>query len=344
MDGREKMRQTLQTFQAHFSSQGYLPCDSVPISSGVDPTVRLIGSHISVLKPLFLPGAVLEEPCWIIQPCIRTHALKSIFDDSRSSRWGSYFVSMGALHPASELVLACRDLHQYLGRLGLKNEKILIRVSSTDADFVSACREGFPGVEHETDTRPAPYYRHAIGVEGVTGRNFNIAIADANTTTFEDIGNIIVFETGGQEIGIETALGASVLTVHLHGLEHVLDCHSVPGLSHEPAILSRKLQDAIINATVLWREGLRPNGSENRGRVLRTYLRALLYLCARLDISQDQLLGLIEDFEEAEFSAHGTGSEILAYLDIYLAELSRRGPAGREDEIVLQTLMRTPVG
>jgi len=46
--------------------------DSVKISSGIDHSVRLIGSHISVLKPYFLEGVIPERGLYMIQPCIRT--------------------------------------------------------------------------------------------------------------------------------------------------------------------------------------------------------------------------------------------------------------------------------
>ena len=118
-----------------------------------------------------------------------TQALKSIFDDSRSSRWGSYFVSMGALRPASELTLACRDLHQYLVRLGLKNENIRIRVSATRPGELLCLEVEDTGL----GLPPADTHRPGFGLQQVRERL---------STTFGALGTI--------KIGAASAEGTRV--------------------------------------------------------------------------------------------------------------------------------------
>jgi hypothetical protein len=102
----------------------------------------------------------------------------------------------------------------------------------------------------ELDSRKIEYYRHKIGMQGVRGRNFNIALRNPDAEGFTDIGNIIVLENNKKRLVIEIALGTNTILKQLHGLDHVQDCTSVIGLETiENQAIRRKFEDAIITTT-----------------------------------------------------------------------------------------------
>lgn len=58
---------------------GYKQNPSVKITSGVDSSVVLIGSTISVLKPKLLNHEIRAEGEFLFQRAIRTRGIKSLF-------------------------------------------------------------------------------------------------------------------------------------------------------------------------------------------------------------------------------------------------------------------------
>src|SRR5690606_8562235 len=85
--GPEVVEKLASDFKDYYRSLGYAEKEAVPISSGVDPSVRFIGSHISVFKPELLDGSVPTPGEFIVQDCVRTQNVKKIFDDTYLPRW-----------------------------------------------------------------------------------------------------------------------------------------------------------------------------------------------------------------------------------------------------------------
>ncbi|MDQ1344248.1 MAG: hypothetical protein QG650_968 [Patescibacteria group bacterium] len=98
----------------------------------------------------------------------------------------------------------------------------MVRANSSDKDlmgslveYVSATGRNFP---IEYDSKPREYYQHKIGLEGIVGRNFNIALRNAATGAFNDVGNVIAIESDSRSYGTEIALGATVILQQTFGL------------------------------------------------------------------------------------------------------------------------------
>ena len=73
-------------------------------------------------------------------------------------------------------------------KLLIAPENILIRISSADSDLLDIPKECYGEDRMELDSRKIEYYRHKIGMEGVRGRNFNIALRNPDAEGFTDIG------------------------------------------------------------------------------------------------------------------------------------------------------------
>lgn len=328
-------------FKNFYASLGYREQQSVPISSGIDPTVRFIGSHISVLKPYIIEQTIPTPGYFINQDCVRTQNVNNLFNDDNASKWGSSFASLGAIAPELRLNEVCHEAFRFLEDIqGIKKEDIRIRVSSQDQDLMSACTDYFSPDNIEVDTHQPPYYRHKIGVDGVRGRNFNIALRNPSGEGFSDVGNIILIENTEKKLGVEVALGASTILKQLYNLEHVNDCYPVIGLSNIAPKIRRKLEDAIIVSTILEREGLEPSATGNRERILRTYIRSLSYFRSRLKLTLDELSKIIYDFETRQFKESETSvfKKIVDYVRQYEEELLSGNQKTPEDKIIKEAL------
>jgi hypothetical protein len=329
-------------FQSHYANNGYLTKEAVPVSSKVDPSVRLIGSHISVFKPELISRTVPKQGEFIVQDCIRTKNLRGLFDDTYVPGWGSSFTSLGALVPENGLDKATEDQVRFFTEtLGISIENIRMRVSSEDTDLLESCQRHLPEKTLEVDTKDPNYYRHVIGIDGVRGRNYNMALRNPNGEGFSDVGNIILLEDNEGALGVETAIGSSVVLKQLLNLNHVNDCYPITGLEDVDPQFKRKIEDSLIVCTTLSREGLRPRGSDNRERIMRSYMRALLYYSARTGIGLDDLKSISSTYEQTQFGTSDTQATnlIFEHLASYAYDLRSGKINGKEDEIISSVLI-----
>lgn len=339
---KEHVESLVIDFKEHYSAIGYKEESPVQISSGVDPTTRFIGSHISIFKPYLSENNVPSPGLFIRQDCLRTRNVSKLIDDDYSSNWGSYFTSIGAITPPERLHEACNETFDFLEeRLGISPENILVRISSSDIDLMNACRQRHDENTMEIDSRKPEYYRHKIGIEGIHGRNFNIALRNINDNGFDDIGNIILLEDGEKQLGVEIALGSTMLLKQLHGLDHVQDCTPVIGLSGiENEIIRRKFEDAVITSTVLYQEGLRPFGQHNRNRILKKYVRSLSYFRAKSGIDIEKLTQIVSDFEKIQFPESGEqiAGVIVEFVKSFENELFAKKNLTNDEEKIKESL------
>jgi len=328
-------------FKGYYSLLGYKEEPPVQISSGVDPTVRFIGSHISVFKPYLGENNVPTPGIFMRQNCLRTRNADKLLDDDYFPNWGSYFPSIGAITPPERLQEACDETFDLFEKqLAISPENLLIRISSADTDLIDACKQRYGGDNLEIDSRKPEYYRHNIGMEGVRGRNFNIALRNPNGEGFADIGNIILLEDAQKQLGVEIALGSTTILKQLYGLDHVQDCTPVIGLNTENETIRRKFEDAIITSAVLYREGLRPFGQNNRNRILKQYVRSLSYFRAKSGISIENLSQIVSNFEKREFpeSTDQVAGVVIEFVKAFENELLVKKNLTDDDKKIKESL------
>ncbi len=307
-------------FEDHFDSVGYKKEDSVNISSGVDSTVRFIGSGISVLKPYLIEKKVPNPGVYVVQDCIRTRNANKLTDDNFNSNWGSYFPNLGAITPPERITDGCNETFDFIkNKLGVVNNNVLIRINSRDEELLEACKDRYGSECLEIDQQNKDFYNHKVGIEGIKGRACNIALRNHNGEGFSDIGNLIILEDENSAICLEISIGVSTTLKQIHGLDHVQDCTPVAGLESVDEKYRRKFEDAIMTSAVLHQEGLRPFGQHNRNRILKKYVQSLSYFRKKCDISLDELRKLITKFEEREFpNLTESNSQILIdYINAY---------------------------
>ncbi|KKP58012.1 MAG: hypothetical protein UR60_C0002G0016 [Candidatus Moranbacteria bacterium GW2011_GWF2_34_56] len=301
-DAKKHVETIINDFGDHFGSLGYREEEPVLISSGVDSTVRFVGSPISVLKPYFIEGKIPNPGIFMHQDCIRTKNINKLLDDDFNPAWGSYFPNMGAITGPERIHEGCMEAFDFFEKkLSVSKKNILIRVSSTDQDLLGICRKRFEENNLEIDKKSLSYYRHKLGIDGVWGRNCNIALRNFDGNGFSDVGNLIIIENESSQLCLEISIGPSTSLKQMHGLDHVQDCTPVVGLELIDKKYRRKLEDAIVTSTVLFREGLRPFGQNARNRILKKYIKAISYFRIKCDLTTDELPIVISNFEKREF-------------------------------------------
>lgn len=306
---RERVDSLASDFKDFFGVLGYKEIRPIEISSGFDDSVLFIGSHISVFKPYLTEDNLPEPGVYMCQDCLRVRNANKLLDDNYCPNLGSYFTSLGALASPERLNNTCFETFVFFEKvLGIDKSNIMIRVSSADEDLLDACGQYYGSDNLEIDTKDPSYYSHRIGMEGIHGRSFNIALQDNNLNGFSDVGNIIVLENDEKKIGVEIALGATTILKQLYDLDHVQDCNPVIGLEKiKNESIRRKFEDAIATSVVLYNEGLRPFGKCNRNRILKKYVLSLGYFMTKSGMSFEDLEKVISDFTQRQL---GPNSEV----------------------------------
>jgi hypothetical protein len=313
---RFSLTQIRQSFVKCFSDNGFCIEPAAKISSGIDPSVIFIGSNISSLKKFLFDG-IPPEGVVIDQPSMRFRELPRLFDTHYTPNYGAFFNEIGVIARYENPERLALQLREYLlGFLGLSEQSIVIRVSSLDDDLLDIASRSF--LLLEKDSKPSGYYRHTIGEAGYYGRNFNIALKNAQSGLFQDIGNFLAFQKDGEDAFLEVALGDTVIQRALCGYDHVLDCYQMK----IPSVLSRievlNFKNSIIVTTVLYREGLRASNKNIQERILSKFLRYIYMLTVSKGVSPRHIAEAISSFEDGYW---GYRSDV---EPIVLADLERK--------------------
>ncbi|MFB5759346.1 hypothetical protein [Paenibacillus medicaginis] len=310
----------IDRFNSYYESKGFVKHAPVSINSKMDPSVYLIGSTISVLKPYLFAGEIPDRGFYLVQRCIRTHNSRILMKDGEFPKWASYFQSIGTLSPVNRLNDVCREVWEFLhNELEIASQDIMIRASAVDEDLLHFWRQLEDRPVIELDAFPRTYYRHRYGHEQWTGRNINFALRQQDGDRFEDIGNLIVIEhiQGHEAGGVETAFGISTLLARKFSLRHPIEASLISTIIPFHLENTCKLSDALAVVLHLVREGIKPNASNTRGRILRAYLRGLSYLMKQNHYSP----ACIKKFAQAyELEEYGSLTESGEHLFFYLVK------------------------
>lgn len=301
-----------QTFTSFFGGLGCTTADPVPVSSGIDPSVVLVGASISVLKPQIRDGR-LGAGVQLVQPAVRTKNLPRLLDPEFSFAWGGHFHNMALVAPIErdeELAAAAIDF--FLDALEIPVAEVVLRVASRDADLMALCAASHRGAEIEVDRFEERYYRHSIGLPGVVGRNFNVGLRTGDEVA--DVGNFIVFRDEEGAEFLELGFGDGTILRHLRSLQHVLDSFPFPTVRTEDHWGGRVLEDVSIVSVRLWREGLRPSSRDARTKILAKYLRALYFRAGSLGFDLATLVDLLVEYETRMYGGAEAALEICEYL------------------------------
>ncbi len=305
-------------FRGHFLEAGlseYPPGSLVPET---DATVLFTGSTISTLKPVFMEERIPPQGVFMVQQCLRTQNAMTIQDEAFVPRWSSAFMSTGTLSQYADLDKVSALFWSFLTqRLGLDQDKIKVHIASSDKDIIRFWKAA--GLEQHLvfDTKDPVYYTHKYGIDGVRGRNCNIAIQGPSSEEYRDIGNIIVVETDHKKLAVEMAYGVETAISRMLGVPTPI--HAAPMAEFLPTdtVEESKIADALAASTLILNAGIRPVAT-NRGRVLRRYLQGIAELQPRTNISSETLQIAAESFEQCSLGVRSdAGAFVAKYVEDY---------------------------
>lgn len=305
---KEEIDNINKCFKEFFSSKNYVEEKNVMISSNIDRSVTFIGSAISVLKPILLNENIDENGNFIVQRAIRTRPLKRI-NISEKIEWSSYFDALGVLVNYNKLEVLINNVIDFLNyEMNIPLNDILFRVSTRDLDLIRAIKNIDCGIKLEFDTRALDYYSHKYGLQdyGIYGRNFNIAIKDPQFKDYKDIGNIIIIENQEHKFGVEFAVGINAIIMRKKGLETSINASSISDIVRLDSNSKYKFADCVSVVSHLAYENVERLSKDKKYRssiyLYRKYLRALKEWASILNISNKELLNIIENYLLLEYN------------------------------------------
>lgn len=279
---------------------GFESESSVAVSSGIDKSVYLIGSTISVLKPYLLEERGLINKKFLIQPAIRTQQLKNMENlKDNGSCYGSFFLAMGDLAP-----YVCLDeifsmvIDYFISILDGDTRRVMFRVSSQDKDLMKYCMQYETISTIEIDSRQESYYRHHYGLDKqrIFGRNCNIAIAQKDGHEYRDVANIIVIENDGFPFAVEVAIGVSTLISHIYGFPHTMKGNLIADILEMKHTYAYWLGDCISVIACLEGEGVVPNSSRMQGRLLKKYRKVFDTLSIQMGYDEASKCNILANY------------------------------------------------
>lgn len=344
---RVYIKELLKKFRDYYLGLGYLEESPALITSGIDPTVRFVGSGISVLKHYISPFGkdLLPNPgVFVIQKSVRARNKPYLMDDTKIPNWGSLFNNIVWITNPDRLKEATEETFRFFFEvLHIPKNNLMIRVKSTDHDL---WRYAEPYVDIiEIDTKPDSYYTHKLGTNALNARSYNVALRGAGlgTETFEDIGNIILHEnTNGEKQLVEIGFGDSTILRSMRG-GHVIDWHLVPGLLKIKSPARIKMADELATCVELSREGLQPSSKDNSSKLFKAYLHGLLRHAAVFGFSLSELESIIDEYEKIEFpnNTQDMGKVVTEHLAKLLKKIViKRFEDLSPDELKLKLILR----
>lgn len=295
------MKQQLENisngFAQYFAEAGYAAQPPVAITSGVDSSVTLIGSGISVLKPYLLTRPLEGPGVFIRQRAIRTHALKTICEQEEG-RFASFFEAFCVLVPYACLGQLMENAMLFFNQvLEVPQSSVLFRISSGDRDLLEGAASLHMEPQIETDSREPAYYRHKYGLEEqkIRGRNLNFSFVHAGAADL-DVGNVIVIERDGVPFAAEFALGCQTTAMGLYGIPYSIQANAVADILPLDTTPRRKLADALVVTAVMENEKIHACRQRYPVYLYRKYARALEHWRSALDIPEQQIQEWKKDY------------------------------------------------
>lgn len=301
---KEKLTLIQNEYTTFLREKGYNENKPVKITSGVDKSVVLVGSTISVLKPKLLNNSIHKNGEFLFQRAIRTQPLK-VMTVNQTSEWSSYFDATGLLVPQNLGEKLVYDVLFFLiNKLNLSKDDIMIRINCNDTDLMGIVKNVRDMCNVEMNTREEKYYKHRYGLDeyGIYGRNFNIALKDKKACEYKDIGNIIIIENQNKKFGIECAIGINALLMRMEGLKTSIEASSISDIVKLKSPPQHKFADCLSVVSHLAYENVEGLKKRNPIYLYRKYLKYLEYWSEELNLKREDVIAMIKNYLKMEYN------------------------------------------
>lgn len=297
-DIQEYHEQVHGEYVQFFQSKHYIEVLPVNVASGFDSTTKFVGSTISRFKPFFVENTISENGMVVVQPCIRTQNKQNLYRDEEKLAYNTCFSIIGGIAPSYKTKEICADvLAFFIEKLGVDRSRILVRISSQDADLL----EGVDTISTlEQDGRDPQYYRWKYGMPGVVGRGLTIAIQNESTGNYDDIGNIIVMdEEGFGSKAVQWGFGVETLVSRVFSKTIPLEASLIRQVYNFNGTLEVKFADTLATAIEMLLAGVILN-KKTEGYDLRDYLKGLGYLRGKINLPDEDLTAHVRGYIQSK--------------------------------------------
>lgn len=304
---------TLKTeFSRYFRFQQYDHFPSLPIVSNEDPTVQFVGSSTNVFKKLLLAGC--DRLAFTIQPCFRARNSYELLDEHSPFKWGSLFTMFGTIGGPDTYSQQCNDIFCFLTEvIGFRVNQLCLQAHPADHHLLQNWGN-IQGLALEIGEQPETYYRWKYGEENISGKGVSLALISPRSGKPCELGNIIEISRQDQPIAIEMGFGLECLLTRFEDKDHTIEKHRLASLFSLADNHWRKYADSIMVSMTLIQNGVKPN-ARGQGRVLREYIKGIVYSMIKQNISPQQLADTLLKIERAAIGSNiGIASELYNHI------------------------------
>jgi hypothetical protein len=323
IDIRAEQTWISQTFQKVYARHGYEIVPEASLVATEDSSVLFTGATITPLKSHLETGFVVPGYC-MVQKCLRTKNLNTLFDMNIIPEWTNYFTMCGILAAPGRLHEVNDEAYELLiQELRISPANLLIQASSLDRDLSDFWKD--KGVEVVEDSEPQTFYRWKYGMPNIGGRGINILFRGHKEDTYRDLGNVIsVEDTQGTVRAYEFGFGLESVLSKMHAFHKPMEASLVSTVIPYEEGPKEKLVNALMTATLLYHHDIEP-GRGKEQHVLKKIVKGISFIRRQLDISVDQIKTDSNLFEMAEFpqSANQSGDRLAEGIIAYETQLAK---------------------
>lgn len=296
-------------FKYYFQSRGYDYLESVPVTSGLDPSVYLINSATNLFKP-FLGHKHVRV--FAIQPSMRTQILKDYYRREVETEYPTCFDSYGvyvSMEYVSSLIL---DSIALFLSLGFCAKQMRVRASGKDEVLLEPVRDSVLSHRIELDTIDEKY-DHVYG-NSLTGRAIKIDCYQEWQKKYKNLCYIILIFKDGMPQGAELATSDQLILMRAFKRQYGVSVSRISDLLPTDTFEQRRFADSVVGASRLLFEGLRPKSSNTNGRTLKKYLKAVLWFGNALNFPEEKCVDIVCSYINLEYKVQADFNKIYGYF------------------------------
>lgn len=283
------------SFSQFFSHKKYQDFSGLSIISNEDTSVQFIGSTTNVFKKFLIKGD--PELSYVVQPCFRANNISELLDDTSTFKWGSLFTMFGTIGRPETYSQQCDDIYFFLTSvIGIPPAQLCLQAHSDDEHLLKHWHDKSE-LTFEIDKQQESYYRWTYGLEGYAGRGVTLALMSNKDNKPYELGNIIEISQFSSPIAVEMGFGLECLIARINEYDHTLYGHEFAHFFNLSDNNWRKFADAILVALNLVKVGILP-GARGRGRILREYIKGIVYSIMKLNVSRDAVANTLLQIEK----------------------------------------------
>jgi len=284
-----------QGFFEYFKERGYREIEPEPLLPRADKSLIFTNATIVPFKEYIERSNIPESGLMVEQKCLRFQNLKNIFNETYEPKYSNYFRMLGVMG-INEQRCSLDAIGYVKNKLGIPEISLGIFASSNDRSIFKSWYQHF---DVQENTENENFYNWKYGMENIRGRGITISVKQ-NSGKYDDIGNMVAILKHDEVIGYEFGFGIETTIARKYGLPHPLAASRISEVvDYKRDSLSEKFQDVIMQAVILYSQGIRP-GEGGANYLAKKIIKAIVSLSERLGIDNATLYQYLSEYENIE--------------------------------------------